>query len=112
MHESSLAKRLLEAVVERAGAEGAEQVTSVHGWVADAEALTTEALQFHFNAHAKGTIAETATLELKLVHLEARCNACGEVFAPDHVVICPSCDSVDCEVLGTPGLGVDEIAIR
>lgn len=113
MHESSLARQILNAVLERAEAEHASRVHAVRGWVAETETLSPESLSFHFAAHARGTRAEGARLELRLIHVEARCHACGETYAPEHhVLLCPACGGTDGELLGRTGLGIDTVEVE
>jgi hydrogenase nickel incorporation protein HypA/HybF len=109
MHETALAKRVLEAVLARAG--GA-RVVAVRGSIAEDEALSRDALAFHFAAHARGTVAEGAELALELVHVGAHCNACGQRFLPEHHVrLCPSCSSSDTTLEGELGVRVDHIDV-
>jgi hydrogenase nickel incorporation protein HypA/HybF len=109
MHESSLARRILEVALERAGAR---KVLAVRGWIAETETLSPESVEFHFSAHARGTRAEGARLELRLIHVEARCRACGTQYAPEHhVLLCPSCGSTDGEELGQTGLGIEALDV-
>jgi hydrogenase nickel incorporation protein HypA/HybF len=109
MHETALAKRVLEAVLERA--RGA-RVLVVRGAVAEDEALSLEALRFHFAAHARGTVAEGARLELELRHLSARCSACRHQFLPEHHVrLCPRCGSLETVLEGEPGVRIDAIDV-
>jgi hydrogenase nickel incorporation protein HypA/HybF len=110
MHETSLAKQILNAVLERA--EG-RRVRLVRGSIAEDEALSAEALAFHFRAHAQGSVAEFARLELELLHLSARCGACATVFLPDHHVrLCPACGSTDAVLEGHPGVHVEDIEVE
>jgi hydrogenase nickel incorporation protein HypA/HybF len=112
MHESSLARRILDAVLERAGDAGAQRVRAVRGWIAETEALSPESLDFHFSAHARGTAAEGARLDLRLVHVEARCRSCGATYAPEHhLLLCPACGSTDGEELGETGLGIEALEV-
>lgn len=109
MHESALARNLLAAVLARAGGG---RVRVVRGWVAETEALSPESLAFHFAAHARGTVAEGARLELELLRVEARCAACGDTYAPEHhVTVCPACGSTDAELLGRTGLGLRALEV-
>lgn len=113
MHESALARQIVTAVLEHAQRAGAARVTVVRGWVSETEALSEESLGLHFTAHARGTAADGARLELRLARVEARCRTCARVFTPDHhVVLCPSCGGVDAELLGRVGLGVDAIEVE
>ena len=110
MHEGSLARRLLEIVLATAGSA---RVSAVRGWIAETEALSRESLAFQFAAHARGTTAEGARLELRLVHVEARCRGCGHGYAPDHhVLLCPACGGTDGELLGETGVGIDVLEVK
>jgi hydrogenase nickel incorporation protein HypA/HybF len=109
MHESALARRILAAVLASAGTA---RVRAVRGWIAESEALSRESLAFHFAAHARGTLAEDARLELRLMHVPARCRTCGLTWAPEHhVLLCPACGAPDGELLGPTGVGVDALEV-
>lgn len=113
MHESSLAKQILDTVLERAHAENATRVRMVKGWVGETESLSRESLAFQFSAHAKGTIAEHATLELDLNHVEAKCEECEMTYLPEHhLLFCPHCGSTEATLLGKVGLGIDTIDVE
>lgn len=111
MHESTLARRVLEVVLARAAEAGAARVRRVRGWLAETEALSPEALALHFAVLARGTAAEGATLEIALRHVEARCGACGAVYRPDHVLLCPTCGSPDGELLSEVGLAIESLEV-
>jgi hydrogenase nickel incorporation protein HypA/HybF len=113
MHEAALARQLLAAVLARAAEAGAARVRTARGWIAETETLSAESLALHFAAQARGTPAEDAQLELRLVHVAARCGGCGDTYAPEHhVVLCPRCGSADGELLGPTGLGLDELEVE
>lgn len=113
MHESSLARQVLSAVLDRAAREGARRVRVVRGWIAETEALSPDSVRLHFALLARGTPAEGAELVLALQRVFARCAACGVVYAPDHhVLLCPSCDATDGELLGQTGLGIESMDVE
>ena len=113
MHESSLARNVLSAVLHRAAREGATRVRVVRGWIAETEALSPECVQLHFSWLARGTLAEGAELRLDLRRVSARCTACATVYEPDHhVLLCPACSSADGELLGRTGLGIESIELE
>ena len=113
MHETSLARQLLAAVLARAKAEGAQRVKRVQGRLAESESLSRDSLAWHFAAHARGTAAEGACLELDLVHVAARCPACGVSFAPEHhLLVCPSCGAADAKLEGETGLRIDAMDVE
>jgi hydrogenase nickel incorporation protein HypA/HybF len=112
MHESSLARQLLTEVLRQASASEAKRVLAVRGWLAETEALNRDAIEFHFGALAKGTAAESATLNLVLIHVAARCSACDKTYKPEHhLTLCPSCGSTDGELLGPTGFGLESIDV-
>jgi hydrogenase nickel incorporation protein HypA/HybF len=109
VHESSLARRLVEVVL---AAAGDARVRAVRGWIAETETLSSESLAFQFAAHARGTRAEDARLELRVVHVEARCRGCRTTYAPEHhLLLCPTCGATDGELLGETGVGVDALDV-
>jgi hydrogenase nickel incorporation protein HypA/HybF len=113
MHESSLARSVLDAVLRLAAEQGAERVLSVAGELSETEHLHSDAIQFHFDAHARGTLAEGARLALELVHVAARCRGCGARYLPEHhVTLCPECGSVEADLLGSPGLRLSSLEIE
>lgn len=110
MHEASLARRLLRAALERVP-DG--RIVAVRGWIADAEALSAASLAFHFSAHARGTRAEGARVDLAVERPIAQCTACGHTYPHGHhVTLCPRCGSAEAEVRGRSGVGIDAIDIE
>ena len=113
MHESTLAQWVLKTVLQHSLSEGASRVRVVRGWVAETESLSAESLSFHFAAHARGTNAEGARLQLELIHVQARCHACLRTYAPEHhLLLCPGCGSTEGELLGRTGLAVTAIEVE
>lgn len=112
MHESQLARRVLDVVLARVRDAGASKVRRVRGRLGEMEALSADALVFHFRAHARGTAAEDAELAIRLQHVEARCRACDRVYLPDHVLLCPVCASTDGEMLGEVGLVIESLDVE
>ena len=112
MHESSLARRIVEAALSHAHDAGAQKVLAVHGHLAEAERLAPESLEWHFRAHARGTHAEDATLHLSVHHIEARCRNCQTHYPADHhLLLCPGCNSTDGDLLEPPSIRIDRIEI-
>lgn len=109
MHESSLARQILDLSL---AAAGGRTVRRVRGRVAETETLSREALELHFRAYARDTAAATAELRVELVHVEARCRGCDATYRPEHhVLLCPTCGSPDGEELGATGLWLEAIEV-
>jgi hydrogenase nickel incorporation protein HypA/HybF len=110
MHESSLAKQILDLSLAQAELAHGAAVRVVRGRVAETESLSKESLELHFRAHARGTAAEGARLEIELVHVRARCLGCGEIYLPEHhVLVCPHCEATEGEELDATGLSIASI---
>jgi hydrogenase nickel incorporation protein HypA/HybF len=113
MHESSLARQILAAVLERAAREQAVRIRAVRGWVAETESLSPQSLAFHFAAHARGTAADGAHLDLQLVRVEARCRTCARTYVPEHhLLLCPFCGGTDANLLGRTGIGIETLEVE
>jgi hydrogenase nickel incorporation protein HypA/HybF len=113
MHESTLAKRLLDAALEIAREQGARRVHSVHGWIAESEPLNRNSIEAHFVASARGTLADGARLELEIDHVGARCAECGATYLPTgHLTLCLRCGSPDAELTGRTGAGIRSIEVE
>jgi hydrogenase nickel incorporation protein HypA/HybF len=112
MHESSLARQLLQIVIERAQREGGGRVTRVEGWIAETEALDPRALSVHFEALARGSLAEGAELRLAVKHVRAKCLACAEVYQPDHhLTLCPCCGGLEATLLDQTGVAITQLEL-
>jgi hydrogenase nickel incorporation protein HypA/HybF len=113
MHESSLAREVLKLALARAAESRAGRVRVVRGWISETESLSPDGIRFHFAAHARGTPAEGAELELRLIHVEARCDACRRVYTPEHhLLLCPHCGATGGELLGQTGLGIETLEVE
>ena len=92
MHELSLSQRLIEIVTDQARRHDLDQVSEVRLGVGALSCVTPEALTFCFDAVAKGTVAEGATLRLVQEPTEAWCWTCEQtVQVADAKQGCPAC---------------------
>jgi len=113
MHESSLAKQMVQMVLERAAENGARVVRQVRGWVAETERLSPESLRLHFLRHAQGTPAQEAALHLRLEHVGVKCDGCGGEYPPEHhLLICPRCGHVGGTPVGRTGIGIEALDVE
>ena len=113
MHETGLARRSLAVVLDRTSGTAPARIRRVRGWIAETEALSPESLALHFAAHARGTRARDAVLDLRIVRVEARCDQCRQVYTPDHhVLLCPACGSDAAELLGEPGIAIETVEVE
>ena len=110
MHEASLARGILKAVLNKLPTD--THIKSIHGHLSESEALNPQSLQMHFDAQAQQTPAQDAQLQLTLIHIQARCQNCDHTYPPEHhLTLCPKCGSTDGVLLGEPGLRITGIEL-
>lgn len=114
MHEFSLAEPLLKAALEVAENRGGLAVEQVCAQIGRLREVAPEALTFAFDALAKGTLAEGATLLWKDIPPRVRCAQCPAIFQPedDRIWVCPSCGGAGGELLAGNELVVERVILR
>jgi hydrogenase nickel incorporation protein HypA/HybF len=109
MHELSIACSIVEIVAEAAQGRKVHRVTVEIGELAG---VMAESIAFWFPEVAKGTEAETASLEIQEVAAVARCEACGAEFpTPSMATVC-SCGSYRFKRLKGEELNVKRIELE
>ncbi len=92
MHEMSLAMHIVDLAASRAQQEGASRVSAIELEVGAMAGVMVEALEFCFEAAARNTVVEGATLATRLVEGRGTCLTCGVSHLMVEVhAICPSC---------------------
>lgn len=95
MHEMSLTRDVLDAVLEQAAMAQAERVVGVRLTVGEIHDIVDDLFGKCFAFLARGTIAADATVAIDRVPLTVRCKDCGEVFGVDLYArtapCCPCC---------------------
>jgi hydrogenase nickel incorporation protein HypA/HybF len=66
MHESGLIHGLVHRVEEAARDAGAQRVSSIDVWLGALSQMSPEHFREHFDAEARGTVAEGASLNLEV----------------------------------------------
>ena len=114
MHEFSLAEPLLRAALEIAEKQGDLTVEQVHAQIGRLRQVAPDALTFAFDALAKGTLADGATLAWNEIPPRVRCAMCAAVFEPedDRIWLCPSCGAAGGELLAGNELVVERVILR
>jgi hydrogenase nickel incorporation protein HypA/HybF len=113
MHEMSLAESVREIVDETARANGARRVAAVRLEIGRLAHVEIEAMRFAFEVVKRGSMADTARLEIVETDGTAWCMRCTEA-----VVIgrrgdgCPKCDSYQLQVTGGDRMRVMDIEIE
>lgn len=113
MHELSIVADLFETLLEQARSHDALEVTRVRLKVGLLSGIVPELLASAFDMYKKGTIAENAVLEVETVPLQVRCRTCGvESRNANFVLTCPSCASVDLEIVQGTEIFLEKIELE
>ncbi|MET1087374.1 MAG: hydrogenase maturation nickel metallochaperone HypA [Arthrobacter sp.] len=96
MHELSIVQSLIDAVLDRTGAQA---VTGVNLRIGPLSGVLPDALRFCFDVAAAGTTLAGARLNIDEPQGRGRCRTCSNAFAlTDMFLLCP-CGSADVEVV-------------
>lgn len=94
MHEMSIAESLVELIEEEARKAGFTRVRRIEVKVGALGHVEPAALHFCFDAIARGTVAEGASLDVQTVPGRGCCPRCGSSTAIDQRYdLCPICGS-------------------
>jgi len=108
VHELSIAESIVDAVLQRTGAQ---QVHVVHVRIGRLTAVVPDALQFCFELATAGTPLEGARLDVDQTDARVRCRSCGkDALVADMVLLC-DCGSADVEVLSGRELQVSSVEV-
>ncbi len=110
MHELGLCTSIVDAIERRAGPR---EVAHVRVRVGRLHHVHPDAFDQSFALAAIGTVAEDAVAELVVLPIRADCRHCGVAFEPDEIPLgCPSCGSLDVELVGGDELVLESIEYR
>lgn len=112
MHEMSLAEGVLGVVEEAARAHQPCTVRTVRLEIGALAAVECEALRFAFDVVKRGSVAETAELDIEQVPGAAWCMQCGHTVAiAGRGDPCPECGSWQLQVTGGAEMRVKELEL-
>jgi hydrogenase nickel incorporation protein HypA/HybF len=110
VHELGLCASIVDAVERRAGDR---EVARVRVRVGRLHHVHPEAFDQSFAVAAQGTVAEDAAAELVLLPVQAECSSCAATWEADELPqACPSCGSVDFQLVGGDELLLESIEYR
>ncbi|MCE8424494.1 MAG: hydrogenase maturation nickel metallochaperone HypA [Candidatus Methanoperedens sp.] len=104
MHEISIAGAIFDAVIDAAGKNNATRVKEIFIEIGELTALNPGQLKFIFETISKGTVAEDAKYDIKVIKPLINCRKCSyngqiEFFERLHfflpVIKCPQCGDID-----------------
>ena len=113
MHELPITESILEIAIKHANKANAKAITDIHLVIGQLSSYIDDSIQFYWEMLSKDTIAENAHLHFKRISMEFRCHQCNTVFTPqDKIFLCPSCESVDLEVVAGKEFYLESIEIK
>jgi hydrogenase nickel incorporation protein HypA/HybF len=113
VHELSLVASVFEVLEEEARKHGARRVLAVVLRVGVMSGVVPDLLESAFETYKKGTIAETARLEIVPVPVKLRCPGCGgEAVREDTDFSCAACGSRRVEIVEGREIVVERIELE
>ena len=113
MHELSLVASVFEVLDDEARRHGARRVTRVVLRIGAMSGVVPDLLESAFEVYRKGTIAETARLEIEIVPVKLRGPDCGgEAVREDTDFSCAGCGSRRVEIVEGRDLVVGTIELE
>ncbi|MFZ2648945.1 MAG: hydrogenase maturation nickel metallochaperone HypA [Burkholderiaceae bacterium] len=113
MHEMSLAESVREIVDATARAQGARRVAAVRLEIGRLAMVEAGAMRFAFDVVKRGSLADTARLEIVHTDGAAWCMRCSKPVAiAQRGDACPQCLGYQLQVTGGEGMRVLDIEIE
>jgi len=95
MHELSMIRRVLEMAFDVSEAHERRPIRGITLEIGVLQQVMPDALEFAFEAATRGTRAEGARLEWRIVPLEVLCQNCEMRYTPENEFwSCPACGGV------------------
>ncbi len=111
MHEVALAQEIVE--ICQAHVESGSKIETVKLEIGALSGVVAEAIEFCFEACAKGTALEGATLLIDKIKGTAKCPICAQTFEVAAVFDpCPHCQTYPVEILSGRQMRVSEIEVN
>jgi hydrogenase nickel incorporation protein HypA/HybF len=118
MHELSIVADLFTIIEEQAKQAGAKKVTGVRVLIGELSGVVPELFRSAFQSYKKGTIADKAKLEMKIIRIKFRCRNCDrEITAKNFMndsfsYSCPFCGSKNVELTAGRDLYLEKLEIE
>jgi hydrogenase nickel incorporation protein HypA/HybF len=113
MHEMAICESILGILKEQARAQHFDTVKRVCLEIGPLSGVEIEALKFGFDVVTRGSLAESAALEIIETRASAWCMPCGETVAiADRFDACPKCGSHQLQVTAGEELRIKELEVN
>lgn len=112
MHELSLAEGVVHLIEAQAAEARFNRVCGVRLAIGALSCVDAEALRFSFDAVARNTIADAATLTIARIPGEGWCATCGHsVRIETRLDPCPDCGAVGLRVTGGADMLLESLEV-
>jgi|SRR5208337_1292101 len=112
MHEMSLCQGVIQILEEQGAAHHFSRVKMVRLEIGPLAAVEPGAMRFCFGAVARGTLAESAELDIITTEVTAWCFPCGDlVTIKDRPAVCPNCGGYQLQMTGGNELRIKELEV-
>jgi hydrogenase nickel incorporation protein HypA/HybF len=118
MHEMSIVAELFTIIEEQARQAGAKKVTKVLVLIGELSGVVPELFRSAFHSYKKGTIADRAKLEMKIIKIKFKCHNCGKEITAKNLMdksfsyVCPFCGSKEMELTSGRELYLEKLEIE
>ncbi len=113
MHEMALSESVLQILEANARQKAFTRVKTVWLEIGALAGVDIESMRFSFDAVTRGTLADSATLEIIDVPGQAWCMPCGgNVNVKQRFDACPACGSYQLQVTGGDEMKVRELEVE
>ncbi len=113
MHEMALCESVIEIIAEEAKRHAFTRVRAVRLEIGTLGSVEPEAMRFCFDAVSRGTVAESARLEVIDVPGRAWCMSCSTgVVITRRLDPCPECGGYQLQVTAGDDLRVRELEVE
>lgn len=113
MHEMALAESVLGIVEDYARREAARRVRTVRLAIGRLSNVEVEAIRFCFDAVTRGSVADSAVLDIEEVPGTGWCMRCAEqVPLASPADACPQCGAYEVAVTGGTEMTVKELELE
>jgi len=112
MHEVSLIENVIALVEDQRRTESFARVRVIRLQVGALGHAQPDCLRFCFDAVARGTIAEGATLEIDMIAGQGHCPACRRIVAlEERLAACPLCANPEVHIIVGDELRLAELEV-
>ena len=113
MHETSIAKNLLEIILEKAKECNANRITKINLKLGEFSGINEHSLKFAFENIIQRTIAKDSTLNINKIPLLGKCRKCEQEFEINKTDFsCPNCGSLKLDIISGEDIYIDNIEIE